>query len=109
MVVEVDPVTDQAAGVLQGFEAVAMHVLLLERADPPIDQAVLLGTVRRDELLAQAVAPDQNGEVANGEDLELLFRKSLVRAQVGESKSKPHSRKRVRLFSFWLCPAIHAP
>lgn len=33
VVVEVDPVADQAAGVLQGFEAVTVHALLLERAD----------------------------------------------------------------------------
>lgn len=39
MVVKVNPVTDQAARVLQGFEAVAMLALLLERADHPLDQA----------------------------------------------------------------------
>lgn len=39
VVVKVDPVTDQAARVLQGFEGVAMHALLPERADHPPDQA----------------------------------------------------------------------
>lgn len=67
VVVKVDPVADQAAGVLRRFEAVAMHALLLERADHALDQAVLLEAVRRDELLSQAVAPDQGGEVATGE------------------------------------------
>lgn len=75
VVVEVDPVPDQAAGVLQGLEAVAMHALLLELADDPLDQAVLLRAMRRDELLAQPVAPDQGGEAAAGEH------QAVIRAQ----------------------------
>ena len=68
VVVEVDPVADEAAGVLQRLEPVPMHALLLERADHPLDQAVLLRAVRRDEFLAQAVAPNQGREAAAGED-----------------------------------------
>lgn len=66
MVVEMDPAPDQAAGVLQELEAVTMHALLLERADDPLDQAVLLRAMRRDELLAQPVAHDQCSEAAAG-------------------------------------------
>lgn len=51
MVVELDPVPDQATGMLQRFEA-----------------------VRRDELLAQPVALDQCGEAAAGEDRPLSER-----------------------------------
>ena len=53
---------------LQGLEPVPMHALLLERADHALDQTVLLWTMRRDELLAQPVAPDQGREAAAGED-----------------------------------------
>ncbi len=68
VVVEVDPVPDQATGMLQRFEPVPMHALLLERTNHPLDQTVLRGAVRRDELLAQPVALDQCGEAATGED-----------------------------------------
>ena len=33
VVVELDPIADHAAGVLQGFEAVAVDALLFQRAD----------------------------------------------------------------------------
>ncbi len=68
VVVEGNPVTDVAHRMLDGFETVAMHVLLLQRADEAVDHAVLLGTVGRDELLFQAVAADKGGEVVAGED-----------------------------------------
>ena len=67
VVVEVDPVADQAPSALQERKAATMHALLLARADDPLDQAVLLRTKRRDELLAQPVAPDQCGEAATAE------------------------------------------
>ena len=72
VVVEVNPVPDEATGVLQGLEAMPMHVLLLERADHALDQAVLLRAVGRDELLAQPVAPDQGREAAAGEDQPIV-------------------------------------
>lgn len=58
MVVQADPVCDHAAGVLQGFEPVAMHALVFERSDHALDHAVLLRAVGNDELLLQAMAPD---------------------------------------------------
>ena len=50
VVVEADPIGDHVAGVLQAFEAVAMHALVYERADHPLHHAVLLGAVWSDEL-----------------------------------------------------------
>lgn len=59
MVVELEPVGDRPAGVLQCLKAMAVYALLLERADHPFDHAILLRAVRRDEFLPQAVAAHQ--------------------------------------------------
>ena len=75
MVIEADPIPNDTAGVLQGFESVAMNALILEGSDDPLDHTVLLGAVRRDELLAQAVAFDQGRVASAGED------QSVVRSQ----------------------------
>lgn len=40
---ELDPIADHAAGVLQGFKAVTVNALLLQRADLPLHQHILLG------------------------------------------------------------------
>ena len=44
VIVEADPVGDDAGRVLDALEAMAMNALLLERADDPLDHAVLLLT-----------------------------------------------------------------
>lgn len=75
MVIEADPIPDHATGVLQSLEPVAMNALILEGSDDPLDHAVLLGAVGRDELLAQAVAFDQGRVTSAGED------QSVVRSQ----------------------------
>ena len=75
MVIEADPIPNHATGVLQGLEPVAMNALILEGSDDPLDHAVLLGAVRRDELLAQAVAFDQGRVASAGED------QAVVRSQ----------------------------
>ena len=46
VVVKVDPISNQAAGMLQRFEPVPMHALLLERTNHPLDQAILLRAVK---------------------------------------------------------------
>lgn len=51
IVVETDPVGNDARGVLNALEAMAMNALLLERSDDPLNHAVLLWAVRGDELL----------------------------------------------------------
>lgn len=56
MVIEADPVADDTAGMLQALEAVAVHTLLFEAADHTLDHAILLRTVRCNELLLQAIA-----------------------------------------------------
>lgn len=68
VVVELDSVTDHAHGVLLGFEAVAMCALFLQGTDDPLHHAVLLRAVQGDELLLQAIAADQSGVGAAGED-----------------------------------------
>ena len=55
-VVKADPFSDDTRGVLLGFEAMTMHALLFQRSDNAFDHPVLLWAVRRDELLAKAVA-----------------------------------------------------
>ncbi len=55
-VVEADPLSDDARGVLLGLEAMTVYALLLQGADDPLDHAVLLRAVRRDELLSKPVA-----------------------------------------------------
>ena len=67
VVVELDPVTDHAGGVLLTLEAMPVGALLLQRADDPLHHAVLLRTVRGDELLLQAIAFDQGRVAAAGE------------------------------------------
>ena len=67
MVVPANPICNHAAGVLQGFEPVAVHALVLERSNHTLDHAVLLWAVRADELLLQIVAPDQGRVVSAGE------------------------------------------
>ncbi|MPL92846.1 hypothetical protein SDC9_38968 [bioreactor metagenome] len=68
VVVEGDPVADDAGRVLDALEAVAVDALLLERADQALNHAVLLRAVRRDELLTQAIATNQSREVAAGKN-----------------------------------------
>jgi hypothetical protein len=45
MVVELNQVGDRTAGLLQRFGAVPMRALLFQRADHPLDHAVVLGTI----------------------------------------------------------------
>jgi len=68
MVVELNPISDRAAGMLQRFEAMTMHALLLERADHALDHPVLLRAVRRDELLTQVIAAHQGCVIAARKD-----------------------------------------
>ena len=67
-VVEADPVTDGACRVLDAVETLAMDALLFAGPHDSFDHAVLLGTVWGDELLLQAVAAGDLGEVVAGED-----------------------------------------
>ena len=53
-VVEAYPAADDTARVLQGLKAMTMRALLLECTDDPLDHAVLLRAMRRDEVLTLA-------------------------------------------------------
>ncbi len=68
VVVELDPVANDTTGVLQGFETVPVNTRLLQRADHPLLQVVLLWGRGRDELLLQSVAFDQRRVALAGED-----------------------------------------
>ena len=61
VVVEADPVTDDAGRVLDAVEALAVNALLLQRADHALNHSDLLRAVRRYELLLQTTAADQRG------------------------------------------------
>lgn len=78
VVVEVDPVADRAHGVGQAFEPMAMHALLFQRADHPLDHAVLLRAMRRDELLLQAIAANQAGVFTTGKNQAVVLSPPLV-------------------------------
>lgn len=116
VVVELDPVGDDPAGVLQTFEPVPVRGLLLERPDHTLDHAVLLRTVRRDEFVSQAVAAHQtrvgpagehqvivrtqkeglrhSGQAAEARDQRLLQRRSSGRrlAATGELPTEQFPR-----------------
>ncbi len=68
VVVKGNPVTDDAHRVLDAFESVAMHALRLQRPNEALDHAVLLRSVRGDELLLQPVVADDGHEEVAGED-----------------------------------------
>jgi hypothetical protein len=55
-VLKADPVAEHSAGVLQSLESVSLHAFVFERPYHAFHQAILLGWVRRDELLAKVVA-----------------------------------------------------
>ena len=68
VVVEADPVADGSRRVLDAVEALAMDALFFQCPDHTLDHAILLRAMRRDELLLQAVASDQRGVAAAGEE-----------------------------------------
>lgn len=72
MVVRAYPVADHATDVLQGFQSVPMGTLLFKRSDDPFHLAILLRAVRRDELLAHAVAANQRRITAIGEKATII-------------------------------------
>ena len=92
MVVEADPVSDRATGVLQGLESAPMHALFFERANDALDQAALLRTVRRDELLAKSVAPRQCRVTAAGED-QAVVRSEQKRLRHAPQGAEPSDQR----------------
>ena len=68
LVVEADSACDRRAGLREGTERVLPAALLFEASEEAIDQAVLLGGVRRDELLREEVVATGGTETAALED-----------------------------------------
>ena len=88
VVVEADPISNHARSVLDAVEAVTMNALLLQRPDYTLHHAVLLRAVRGDELLLQAIAPDQCSEVAGGENQAVVRTQKKLLVHTAQS-SKP--------------------
>ena len=59
----------------QAFEAATMDVLLFQRPDQALHHAVLLGTVRRDELLLETIAAHKLGVGTRREDQPIVAAK----------------------------------
>ena len=72
IVVEVDPVAQRSACMLQAFEAMAMNALLLESSDDTLDHAVLLRAMGRDELLLQPIPANQSRVIPTREDKAIV-------------------------------------
>lgn len=83
-VVECDPVANGAARMGEALEALPMHALLLQRPDKALHHAVLLRTVRGDELLTQAVAADHLRVIPAGEDEPVVAAKQELRVDAAE-------------------------
>ena len=67
-VVPLDPPRDLAAGVIVSLEPVLPHAHLFEASEEPLDQSVLLRSVRRDKLLLKAVIPTRRTKPSALED-----------------------------------------
>jgi hypothetical protein len=90
VVVNAKPVSDRPAGMLQQLEPIPVRTLLLQGSDHALDHAVLLGAVRCDEVLAQAVSSNEGREATTGEH------ESVVRTQkeqLGHFAERPKSRE----------------
>ncbi len=79
MIIEVYPISNRSGGVLEALEAMQMDALLFQRPNDPLDYPVLLRTVRRNELLLQAIASEELSECEAGKTRPLsdLSRKGL--------------------------------
>ena len=72
VVIKTDPIADYSAGVLQCVKPLPMDALLFQGSDHPLHHAVLLRTMRRDELLFKPIASDQGCEASAGKDQPVI-------------------------------------
>ena len=72
MIVEVDPISNCSCCVLKAFEAMPVDALLLQSPNDAFDHAVLLRTVRRNELLFKTIAADQLSECEAGKNEAII-------------------------------------
>ena len=68
LVVEADPATDRAAGLLEGLERVLPDALFFQASEEAFDHPILLGGVGRDDLLGEAVIATGRAEASALED-----------------------------------------
>ena len=72
MIVEVYPISNRSCCVLKAFEAMPMDALLFQRTNDAFDHAVLLRTVRRNELLFKTIASDELSECQTGKNKAII-------------------------------------
>src|SRR5579884_187397 len=83
-----DPARDGSASLGEASEVVLPDALLLEAAKETLDDSVLLGRVRRDELLAQPVIAAGGAEATALED-EAVVAAHHRRLSVGAQRAEP--------------------
>ena len=72
MIVEVDPISSCSCCMLEAFEAMPVDALLFQRPNDAFDHPVLLRTMRRNELLLEAVTSDQLSECEAGKNEAII-------------------------------------
>ena len=73
-VVPFDPLSNGGAGFGEAGEVMLPDTLLFEATKEAFDEAVLFGSIRRDELLAQAVIAASGVKTPALKDEAILFR-----------------------------------
>ena len=101
MVVELNPSGDLLSGVGRISKVVQPDTFFLERAKPSLDHAVLLRSVRRDELLVQTVLDASACEPFRGKDLAIVTAQNRALFSFGVDQAKllqtPHFQRRFGL------------
>ncbi len=92
VVVEADPVSDDAGRVLEAFKAVPVDTLFLQGTDDALDHSVLLRAVRGDELLAKSIASDELGVGPAGKNQPVVASKQERLRNPAEC-SKPRDQR----------------
>ncbi len=72
VVIKMDPITDQPAGMLQRFKPLQMYALLFQRSDHPFHHSSLLKAMLRAGLFCQPIASDQSCEASAGKDQAIV-------------------------------------
>ena len=69
---EVDSISDCSCRVLKAFKAMPMQALLFKCTNDTFNQSILLRTVRRYELLFQAITSDETGVIATVKNEDII-------------------------------------
>lgn len=79
-VVPVDPALNGALYFAEAAEAVLPDSLFLQRAEEPLDEAVLFGRVSRDELLSESVVAARGPESSTLKDQAIVASHDRLRS-----------------------------